>query len=196
MAIVMIAVLSGVVFHKNADSLVIMVGGVGYEVFVGAKTLSTAVINSKITLHTHTHVREDALQLFGFMTHDELRLFKLLLSVSGIGPKTALLVIDHGVAKVQNAVVQADVTFFTSIPRLGTKNAQKIIIELKNKLGATATLDLTSEETSGESADIIKALTDMGFSKQEVRLSLRTIPDTMTKVEEKIRWLLKELGKK
>ena len=121
-------------------------------------------------------------------------MFKLLLTVSGIGPKTALTIIDRGVPAVTGAVQKSDVDFFTTIPRLGKKNAQKIIIELKQKLGSITDLDL-SEYTSSETKEILDALSSMGFARIEAIQVIKTLPSDLTTLEQKIRYCLKELGK-
>src|SRR3989344_9038291 len=128
----MISLLKGQLHHKNSDSLTILVGGVGYLVAVTPSTLAKISLEETLELNIYTHVREDALDLYGFTNAEELKMFKSLIGVSGIGPKTALLVIDRGVEQVKLAIIKADENFFTLVPRLGKKNAQKIIIELKS----------------------------------------------------------------
>jgi len=121
-------------------------------------------------------------------------LFTLLLSVSGIGPKTALAITDRGVDQVRHAIVSSDVDFFTTIPRLGKKNAQKIIIELKSKLGSTKDLDLASQ-SSGDTKEIIDALLSMGFIRHEIVEVLKKITPEAQTIEQKIREALRFLGK-
>jgi Holliday junction DNA helicase RuvA len=189
----MISYLIGKVHHKNLDSLTLLVGGVGYLVFVSPSNLTRIMIGDEIELYIHTHVREDALDLYGFMTAEDLALFKLLLGVSGIGCKTALLVLDRGVENVKQAIIKADENFFTLVPRLGKKNAQKIIIELKSKLGSIAELDLTGVgELTGE---VIDALLAMGYSRVEALAAVRKLPTTVTSLEDQVRYVLKQGGK-
>lgn len=189
----MIGFLSGKVNFKNPDSVNLLVGGVGYSVYLPAKTLLSLSVSANLDLYTHTHVREDSLELFGFKTQEELQLFKILMGVSGIGAKTALLIIDRGVDPVKDAIIKADVDFFTGIPRLGRKNAQKIIIELKNKVGSVSELDLAAENS--ESTEVISALQSMGYSRQEIVKAIRQMPQNLASVEEKIRFTLRQLGK-
>lgn len=191
----MIGVLEGKVGLKKWDSFILMVGGVGYLIFPTVKLLSQINLDDSLTLYTHTHVREDALSLFGFPTLPELELFELLLSVSGVGPKTALTIVDRGVNHVQHAVSRADVSFFTSIPRLGTKNAQKVIIELKSKLGSLVELDLQGKMT-GETQELEEMLTTVGFSKSEALAALKQLPHHAVTIEDKVREALKILGKR
>ncbi len=189
----MIAALTGTVFDNN-NPIVLFVGGVGYSVHVPEKLISRLTVGQTHTLRIHTHVRDDTLELYGFMTPEELTLFEHLLTVSGIGPRTALAVVDRGVNQVQRAVTQADVDFFTTIPRLGRKNAQKIIIELKTKLGSLLELDLT-REASGETKQILDALVSMGFTKNEALEAINRTASEDWPIEQKIRHALKTLGK-
>lgn len=189
----MIGALTGTVFSKKPDSIILMVGGVGYLIYPPATLHEKTKIGVELTLYTHTHVREDALSLFGFTSVEEMSLFELLLSVSGIGPKTALSIVDRGVAAVRKAVGQADVGFFTSVPRLGTRGAQKVIIELKPKLGSVTELNLDAD--SGDSQTLVEALTNLGFTRVEAKNVLPDIPPEVISLEEKIRLAVNLLGK-
>lgn len=188
----MIGFLSGTIHTKNTDSVILLVQGVGYLVSVPPSTLSHMQLNQPAELFIYTNVKDDAIDLYGFKSQQELTLFKLVLSVSGIGPKTAILVIDRGAQNLQEAIVKADTDFFLTIPRMGVKNAQRIIIELKNKLGGLTDLDLTS--SSSEMAEITEALQSMGYSKQEALKAIKEIPDNLS-LEQKITFALKQIGK-
>ena len=190
----MIGALRGKIFSKSQNSIILFAGNIGYTVFVTNRFLETTKTDADVFLFIHSHIREDTFDLFGFPTIQELHLFKLLLTVSGIGPKTALTVIDRGVTAVTHAVQKSDVDFFTTIPRLGKKNAQKVIIELKQKLGSLSDLDLT-DHTSSETKEILEALTSMGFIRNEAIRAIQTIPTGVEALEEKIRYCLKQLGK-
>lgn len=190
----MIGGLKGEPIISSDNSIILMVGGVGYQVCIPPSLKEKVRKEKEVFLFIHTHVREDLLELYGFLKKEELYLFKLLLGVSGIGPKTALAIVDQGIGNVQKAVVKADISFFTLIPRLGKKNAQKIIIELKPKLGDLEELDL-SGEVEGETSQVIEALKSMGFSQKEAYVVLRKLPKKLKNVEEKIRFALKSLGR-
>jgi Holliday junction DNA helicase RuvA len=190
----MIGQLTGIIRPLTSSSVIVAVGGVGYKVAVPPGLMARVKPGASVTLHIHTHVREDALDLYGFEKLDELSLFELLLSVAGIGPKTALIVTDRGVAAVVAAVTGGDVEFFTTIPRLGRKNAQKIIIELKNKLGSTKDLDL-SQAAEGETKHLIDALASMGFDRREIVSAIKLIEPTHATIEQKIRRALQLMGK-
>lgn len=191
----MIGALHGIVETLRENPLLLMVGGVGYRVAVPEHTQGDIQHGQPVTLYTHTHVREDALDLYGFLTKEELSLFQLLISVSGIGPRTALAVVDRGVTLIRRAIATADVSFFTTIPRLGKKNAQKIIIELKTKLGSLEELDLTAGDT-GQTRDILEALESMGFGKTEAIEAIKQIKSSDESVEEKVRLALRHLSKR
>ena len=188
----MIGRLTGIMATINKTPAIIDVHGVGYSVHITQKEAKTLAYNKPVTLHIHTHVREDSLDLYGFSDQNDLWLFELLLTVSGIGPKTGLSIIERGAQAIQHAVLSADTDFFTTIPRLGKKNAQKIIIELKTKLGGIKDIDLTDDES--ETKQILDALTDMGFDRKQATNALRDI-DPAVSAEQKIKTALKALGK-
>jgi Holliday junction DNA helicase RuvA len=192
----MIGTLKGVVEYRDDPNLIIDVHGVGYKVLVPTTVLAKLNgVGEEIKLFTHTHVREDLLELYGFTDPADLRLFEYLISVSGVGCKTALGIYAVG---SRSAIVQAisngDVSFFTSVPRLGKKNGQKIIIELKNKLGAGGDLDL-SESGGGEQSELLVALKAFGFSSAESQEAIQALKGKGETVEEKVRLALKYLGK-
>lgn len=191
----MISRLTGTLVELTTQSITVDVHDVGYEVYVSEQWKTNAVIDARYTLFIYTHVKEDALELFGFATMGERRLFELLLSVSGVGPKTALTIIGYGASSIQNAVMTADVEFFSGIPRIGKKNAQKIIIELKNKLGGIIDLDLSMEQ-SGKRQDLFDALIQMGFARNDVQEFMKKELDEEISIEENLKNALKRLGKK
>ncbi len=190
----MIGSLHGVVSFISGSSLLIDVHGVGYKVYVPTKLINNLHIGQEITVYTYLHVREDVLDLFGFSRVEELRLFELLIGVNGVGPKTALGIFSIGTKEQIIAAIQkADVKFFTAVPRLGTKNAQKIIIELKNKLGSLGELDLSGN--GAEDDEVMMALKTFGFSQKEAQEALNAIGSTELDSKKKIKLALKYLGK-
>lgn len=190
----MIGLLTGAVLTKYPTQLLLNVGGVGYVVHAGQRLLARLTLKQNCTLFIHTYVREDALDLYGFLNQDELLLFELLLTVSGIGPRTSVAIVDRGVTAVHQAVLESDVDFFTTIPRLGKKNAQKIIIELKTKLGSIKELDL-SQEASGETKQLLDALLSMGFARSEALGAIKKLPPEAVTLGGKIRHALQNLGR-
>lgn len=187
----MISYLKGIYQANLSDRIVIDVGGVGYGVAVGDRVKNQAKPEEELAVYVYTHVRDDVLDLYGFDSREELELFQLLLQVSGVGPKSALLIVDRGVEAVKQAIIKADTGFFTTIPRIGKKNAQKIIIELKSKLGSLEELDLSQE--GGETQEVMEALQAVGFSRQEAIKAVRQLPEELTSPEEKVRHALKHM---
>ncbi len=190
----MIGMLSGTIVIKNSPAVIVDVHGVGYKVLVSHSLFAEFSLGSQVQLYIYTHVREDVLELYGFTSPEDLRLFEMLISVSGVGCKSALGVFSVGSrAAIVNAIVAGDVSFFTAVPRLGKKNGQKIIIELKNKLGSVEDLDLHGE--SSEQLEAITALQSFGFTRQEAESAIGKIKDTYTSTEDLVKVALKQLGK-
>jgi Holliday junction DNA helicase RuvA len=191
----MIGFLNGTIELLQRPFVITDVHGVGYKVLVSDSVYSKLSLGEKIKIFTYTHVREDALDLFGFLEAEDLGLFESLLTVSGVGPKTALNIFSFGERKdIVEAIIKGDVSFFTSVPRLGTKNAQKIIIELKNKMGAGQDLDLSGKDLL-ENAEVVQALKNFGFSVSEAQKAVREVKKDGISTEERIRLALKALGR-
>jgi len=192
----MIGTLKGVIEYREDPFLIVDVNGVGYKVLVPASVLAKIIgTGDSIKLYTHTHVREDLLELYGFTEPADLKVFSLLISVSGVGCRTALGIFSVGSrTDILQAITTGDVTFFTSVPRLGKKNGQKIIIELKNKVGATGDLDLSSED-GVEQQEVVTALQAFGYSLREAQMAFRELDGKGKSIEEKVRLALKSLGK-
>jgi len=192
----MIGAIKGKAILVRKDKVTLMTeAGVGYVVYLPSGKIESVSQEEELFVYTYSYVREDTFDLFGFENLRQLNLFELLVGVSGVGPKTALSVVDHGVERIEKAVRDANVTFFTAIPRLGKKNAQKIIIELKSKLGGLRDVDLEGKDEK-ELADILSALKSMGFSRLESMSVVKQMPDELDTLEEKIRFALKLLGSK
>ena len=176
------------------DSVILHTGGIGYEVFTGQRVLQSIRTAENCALYIYTHVKEDVLQLFGFPGLQERSLFMQLVAISGIGPKTAVAIVDKGVQEVVVAVQQADVSFFSKVPRVGKKSAQKIIIELKSKLGSLTELDLSP--LNNFESDVVSALESLGFSQDESQDTVKqlTLSET-TSVQEALQQAMKLLAK-
>jgi holliday junction DNA helicase RuvA len=191
----MIGYLKGEVFFKEVNYIILDVNGVGYKVIGSRDVLEKAHKGSPLEIFIYTHVREDNISLFGFLEAADLKLFENLISVSGIGPKTAMNIFSIGDrSQIVSAIITADTSFFKSVPRLGQKNAQKIIIELKNKFGSTTDLDLSGEDMSG-SEEAITALKGFGFTTKEIHDAIRNVKKDGQKITETIKLALKYLGK-
>lgn len=191
----MIGFLNGVVFFKEGNYIILDVKGVGYKVLAASDVLSKAIKGTPLELFIYTHVREDNISLFGFLESSDLKLFENLIGVSGIGPKTAMNIFSQGKrSQIVSAIISADTSFFKSVPRLGQKNAQKIIIELKNKFGGIRDLDLSGKDMSG-SEEVVVALKGFGFTNKEINDAIRAVKKDGQKVAETIRLALRYLGK-
>ncbi len=197
----MIAQLSGTLVHKSPQYLVIGVGGVGYRVKVSLNSFSGLPdVGTPITIHTHTHLREDQISLFGFSTLEEKSLFQKLIAISGVGPKIALTILSGIPAtELAEAISREDAPRLQSIPGVGKKTAERIIIELKDKLPR----EYPSPATSGVAHstrrlydDVVSALTNLGYQRQVAEKAARGVnwQDEMT-IEAAIRATLKELAK-
>jgi Holliday junction DNA helicase RuvA len=191
----MIGALKGVIFAKNEKSVTVMVNDVGYRVQVSPALLSRLSKNDEVVLYIHSYVREDALELYGFSSQADLELFELMIDVSGIGPRTAIGILDRGPDGIRKAVAEADVAFFTTVSGVGKKTAQRLIIELKPKIGDMVDLDL-SGEISGDTQEVVNALQAVGYSQKEAVEAVRRLPDGLESVEEKVKEALKRAGGK
>lgn len=178
----MIGQLTGTVIRQNQE-LIIDVGGVGYQVAVTTSTLGKLTSNQITTLFIFTHVKEDALELFGFLDYAEKRLFQLLLGVNGVGPRTALAISDLGATIITQAVQEANVSQFSTVPRVGKKLAQKIIIELKSKLGSLQELELGGV-TDPNQQDVVTALISLGFDEQQVYRVVKEVDHNLSIAEQ------------
>lgn len=191
----MIASIRGKVILKDGSNLIVEANGVGYKILVSEKVWSKNKTDDEIFLFVYSHIREDAFDLFGFLEITDLKLFENLVSVNGVGPKTAMSVFSFSSREeIVNAVLKGDVGFFTRVPRLGKKNAQKIIIELKSKLKDTNSLDLSTDDSEAN-AEVYEALRTFGFSTREIGDAIKNIDTKSVSADEKIKLALKYLGK-
>lgn len=190
----MIAQLEGKIVGIRGNAVILMVGGVGYRVAVSAYTLGkVAGKQDRILFHIHTHVREDMLALYGFLNEEELTMFELLISISGIGPKVALSILSIADVKtICTAIVNKDPSILTRVSGVGKKTAERVIIELQNKVDAVNSGDQASTLVD---QDAIEALTSLGYSVTESREALKLVPADITDVGARIRQTLKNLGK-
>lgn len=171
----MIASLEGTVGTITADSLVIEVHGIGYQVMAAPAIIASAEPGGRLKLHTFHLVREDQQALYGFRTTEELGFFTLLLTVTGVGPKVALAIVgSRPTADLQLAILQQDQAVLTAIPGIGRKLAERVIFELKEKVAAAAAIAATSAVagTAGE-GEVVAALQALGYSLAEARAASR-----------------------
>lgn len=186
----MIGHIEGTVLAKHDGSLIISVGGLGYKVAAPKGFTLTLSIGASVALWTHLAVREDALDLYGFPTEDELRIFNLLHSVSGIGPKSALAIVDiASVETLRSAISEGNAGYLTKVSGIGKKTADKIILELHDKIG----LPEAGGTLKGDE-EALEAMRALGYSPQEAREALKKVPRTITNANDRLREALKLMG--
>src|SRR3989344_7198788 len=188
----MIAYLDGEIILKRDKFVILKVSGVGYKVFLSKKTLSNIPDNSdNLSLFCYQNVKEDALDLYGFLTYDELDFFEVLMEIRGVGPRSALDIASLGsLEKIKDKILKQDEKIFGGIPGIGLKKAQTIILELTGKIKL-----LDGAKSKGSSDPAEDALVQLGFSKQQAQEALKQVPQNIKEVEEKVRLALKNLGK-
>jgi Holliday junction DNA helicase RuvA len=188
----MIAYLEGKAMNKQEKTLTLNVNGVGYLVNMPKSILEKIEDGQTLALHIHTNVREDDISLFGFQTKEDLQFYKLLISVSGVGPKTALEIMNAPINKTRKAIAQRDVAHLTLTPGIGKKTAERIIIDLEGKIKADF-LEETDSETGNKPAaseDIVQALVQLGYHRQHVLDGLKKIPTEIAGEEAIIKYFL------
>jgi len=194
----MIASLQGKIESLGGDWAIINVGGIGFQVYMPTSTLSTlGNTGEEVNLHTHFHLREDNATLYGFASAEELGLFRTLLSVSGLGPKLALAMLSAmNVEKLTMAIATSSVDLLTEISGVGKKLASRLILELKEKMGA-GWVGAPMAEIAQENTEVVAALTYLGYSVSEASRAVATLPPSSDlSLEEKIKLALQYLGGK
>ncbi|MBA3550750.1 Holliday junction branch migration protein RuvA [Patescibacteria group bacterium] len=191
----MISHLTGKIIHADTRFFIIDVNGVGYKIFTTAGVLEK-LLPETVSFWTYLAVREDALDLYGFPTKDEMDFFELLLTVNGIGPKTALGILNvANPATIRKAVATEDPSYLTKVSGIGKKNAEKIVLELKSKLTGWEATEGEEAHTAYES-DALEALKSLGYSERDARDALKKVPKEITNTSECVRHALKMLGSK
>ena len=190
----MIGRLSGILLEKNPPQLLVDCNGVGYEVNVPMSTFyNLPGLNEKVTLLTHLTVREDAHILFGFGTNEERNTFKELVKISGIGARTALSILSGmSVHDLAQAITMQEAGRLTKVPGIGKKTAERLLLELKGKLGADIGAGATA--VGDVSSDVLNALLALGYSDKEAVLAMKQVPSGST-VSDGIKLALKALSK-
>lgn len=187
----MIRYLEGTVLSAGADHAILVVGGVGYKVHATPETIARCSEGELAQVHTYLAVRENALDLYGFLTTGELSLFELLLTVSGIGPKSALGVLSLASPEaVRTAIHEGDASYLTKVSGIGKKTAEKIVHELKDK---AALLGEVVARAGGDD-DAIEALHAMGYTLQEARDAMKRVARDVEGGSARLREALKQLG--
>ena len=173
---------------------VVDVNGVGYKVYLSVYAFGKVAGMQEVNLFIHTYVREDTLALYGFLTLEELEMFELLLSVSGIGPKAGIGILSIATPKtIKTAVLNEDPSILTKVSGIGKKTAGRVILELKNKV---ADISAGDKEEATVDVDAVEALMAMGYTNAEARDALKNVPLDAKDVGQRVKMALKNLGKR
>lgn len=189
----MIEYIKGKVIDKDERGVVVYVGGIGYRIFLNAKSLSRVITGEQIEINTYMAVKEDSQELYGFMEKEELEFFKMLISVSGIGPRTALNFLTiSSVPEIKKAIASEDPAMLTVVPGIGKKTAERVIVELKEKVEMIGFAKRGKKEKASH-ADAVQALVQLGYGQSDARRVLMEINDKIP-LENKIKEALKKLN--
>jgi len=194
----MIASLQGTLESLGTDWAIINVNGVGFQVYMPTSALSTlGAVGEDVKVHTHLHVKDDGVALYGFDSADELVLFQMLIGVSGLGPKLALSMLSAmSVDQLSMALATASTDLLTTIPGIGKKMADRLILELREKIGA-GLIATPAVRLAQENSDVLSALISLGYSMTEASRAVTTLPTTSElTLEEKIKLALQYFGAK
>lgn len=199
----MIAYLKGILVHKNQDSIIIDVNGVGYKVFTSPYSLGSDIdIGSTIKVYTHFYVRENIQDLYGFLTMEELKMFEQLLTVSGVGPKAAISLISViSPSDFALSVLSENIENLTKAPGIGKKTAQRIIFELKDKIKkehkdlpvSKDNFNVNIKTDDNKAQEAITALIMLGYTSQEAKKAVGKVFDANSTVEQLIKDALKQM---
>lgn len=194
----MLAYLNGILEYIFEDYIILNVNDIGYKVFISTYTLSQLPqLEQKVKIYTHMAVREDDISLYGFLTLDEIDMFNTLISVSGIGSKTALNILSNmRPENIHIAIITGDISALSKLPGIGKKTAQRMILDLKDKIKINTILELNEKNIFDNSnkEEAISALVSLGYSQTEARHAISNIKDNLS-VEELIKLGLKNLAK-
>ncbi len=197
----MISYIKGNLEAKNLDNVIIDVGGIGYKIFMSIKSMNTlGDIGKEVKIYTYMRVREDDISLYGFCTNEELKMFEQLLGVSGVGAKLALSILSNiSPSSFALAIITEDINTIKSLPGIGAKSAQRIILELKDKMKTqdaieTEFIPTKIEIKDDKTKDAIDALQVLGYAKKDIDSVISHIDVTGLSVEDIIKQGLKHLG--
>lgn len=195
----MVRTVRGSVLARQKDALVVEVGspvgGIGFKIYVPEPTAARYTVSAAVSLHTYLQVREDALTLFGFETEDELSIFELLLTVSGVGPKVALTTLSTlSPDALRLALANGEPAVLARVPGIGRRTAEKIVVELKDKVRPPATGMGALAQLTAADAEVIDALVALGYSVVEAQRAVQSLPKEVTEVEERLRLALSGFG--
>lgn len=188
----MIRFLKGEVLYTEERAVIILTNGLGYQVYVPADIL--AECDEELELHIHSHIREDSFDLYGFRSRSELAFFELVLGVNGVGPKMALALLSMPISHIQNAILTGDIKTLTKTPGVGKKIAERMILELKNKVIPVEGASTTSPTPAAHiqvNEDAIAALEGLGYKRKHIELGFTKLDKELKQTEELVMWFLK-----
>ncbi|MDP2586330.1 MAG: Holliday junction branch migration protein RuvA [Candidatus Komeilibacteria bacterium] len=193
----MISYLKGSILVKKLKYLILLVNNVGYEIFASEKTLSLLNESAEVALYIHHHISETSQDLYGFINQPELEMFKNLISISGVGPKSALGVMaSASVEDIIQAILSEDPALLRTVSGIGPKTAERIVVELKSKIGKLGKeMNMKDSSVAPRDIETIEALIGLGYSRREVMEVIRQVPAEITDTSERIKGALKLLGK-
>ncbi len=192
----MISYLKGKIKHKGNGFVILEVNNIGYQIFISPLLYADLNFNQEVELYTYQYVREDALNLYGFKNREDLELFEMLLSISGIGPKSALGVMSIATtADIKESISRGDSALLTKVSGIGRKTAERVVLELREKIGKLGVGDGKSDGGYLGSSDEIDALMALGYSLSQAREALNNVDAKIKDSGERIRQALKKLGK-
>lgn len=201
----MYAYIKGSLEEKLKDSIVVETGGIGYKIYVSEQTMDKlGELGEKVKIYTHYHVREDSISLYGFLSNEELKMFELLIQVSGIGAKTAIVMLSNiSPSEFAIAVISNDIKTLTKIPGVGSKSAQRIVLELKDKLKTEDAISKNTEDLPTENTvdnekveEATQALQILGYNKGEVKKVIEKLKVKDLSIEDIIKQALKQLSRR
>lgn len=197
----MISYIKGNLESKNIDSVVLDVGGIGYKIYMSANSINKiGEVGNVVKIHTYMRVREDDISLFGFCTNEELRMFEQLIGVSGVGAKSALTILANiSPSSFALAIISGDINSLKRLPGIGAKSAQRMILELKDKLKTqeaieTEYIPVKNVVKNDKAKDAIEALQVLGYARRDIEQAISKIDTNELTVEEIIKQGLKLLG--
>ncbi|OGJ42251.1 Holliday junction DNA helicase RuvA [Candidatus Peregrinibacteria bacterium RIFCSPLOWO2_02_FULL_39_10] len=192
----MIAYLKGKILKKTDRGIILSTGNIGYFVHISSPLLETKKDSGEAEFFIHSHIREDAFDLYGFKTWSELNFFKDLISINGVGPKLAMEIFNLPIEKIKSAIINEDTDFICEIRGIGQKTSKRIVLELKSKIEKENIENLDAsynKEFKNLNSDAIEALSRLGYDRKQIAQTIRTMPKDITKAEEIITYFLKNI---
>jgi holliday junction DNA helicase RuvA len=192
----MIAYLKGKILNKGRGYVILKTGDIGYQVFINATRYVELDINQEVEMYIYEHVKEDAQDLYGFNSMAELEMFELLLSISGVGPKSALNTLSiASLDDLKTTIAQGDPSLLMKVSGIGRKTAERIVLELKDKMGVLMYDSSGAKSSINIASDEIDALMALGYTLQQAREALKQVDPKITESGERIRAVLQASGK-